>query len=252
MKTSENRFSRDGGRSVGAKVGPTKPSEFRPAPDDDLPLLDRILAGDKQAFEELVQRYEERVYRTTIAITGNHEDAEEAMQSAFLKVYQNLSSFQRASRFSTWLTRIAINEGLQKRRRQRVTESIDDFTSTEEGMLPKQLEDWRDNPEKLYGREQMRKIVESAIQSLTPIYREVFVLRDVQGLTTQEAAEALGIAVANVKSRLLRARLIMREQLTPHFRRSPTLKSKLFQARWKIQDALMAPFQRTSGNKREI
>ena len=237
---------------MGAKVGPTKLSEFRPAPDGDLPLLDRILAGDAQAFEELVQRYEERVYRITIAITGNHEDAEEAMQSTFLKVYQNLGGFQRAARFSTWLTRIAINEGLQKRRRQRVMESIDDFTSTEEGMMPKQLEDWHDNPEKLYSREQMREIVESAIQSLTPMYREVFVLRDVQGLTTQEAAEALGIAVANVKSRLLRARLTMREQLTRHFRRPPTLKSRLFQTRWKIQDALMAPFQRTSGKRREI
>jgi RNA polymerase sigma-70 factor (ECF subfamily) len=174
------------------------------------------------------------------------------MQSTFLKVYQNLGGFHRASRFSTWLTRIAVNEGLQKRRRQRVMESIDDFTSTEDGVMPKQLEDWHDNPEKLCSREQMREIVESAIQSLTPMYREVFVLRDVQGLTTQEAAEALGIAVANVKSRLLRARLIMREQLTRHFRRPPTLKSQLFQARWNIQDALMAPFQRTSGKKREI
>ncbi len=237
---------------MGAQVGPTKLSEFRPAPDDDLPLLHGILAGDAQAFEELVQRYEERVYRITIGITGNHEDAEEAMQSTFLKVYQNLGGFHRTAKFSTWLTRIAINEGLQKRRRQRVMESIDDVTSTEEGVMPKQLEDWHDNPEKLYSREQTREIVESAIQSLKPAYREVFVLRDVQGLTTQETAEALGTGVANVKSRLLRARLHMREQLTRHFRRPATLKSKVFQARWKIQDALMAPFQRASGKKREI
>jgi RNA polymerase sigma-70 factor (ECF subfamily) len=217
--------------------------------DNDLPLLDRILSGDAQAFEELVHRYEKRVYRITIAIVGNHEDAEEAMQSTFLKIHQNLSRFQRASKFSTWLTRIAINEGLQKRRRQRVMESLDDSTVTDDGMMPKQLEDWHDNPEKLYSREQTREIVESAIQSLKPTYREVFVLRAVQGLTTQEPAEELGTAVANVKSRLLRARLHMRAQLTRHYRRPPTLKSKLFQARWKIQDALMARFQRTPGNK---
>ena len=236
---------------MGDKASVTKLSESRSAPDDDLPLLDRILAGDARAFEELVQRYEERVYRITIAIAGNHEDAEEAMQSTFLKVHQHLGEFHRASKFTTWLTRIAINEGLQKRRRQRVTESLDDFISTDEGTMPKQLEDWHDDPEKLYRREQMREIVESAIQSLTPMYREVFVLRDVQGLTTQEAAEALGIGVANVKSRLLRARLVMREQLTRYFRRPPTLKSKLFQSKWKIQDALMARFQPTSSTKGE-
>ncbi|MBI3671044.1 MAG: sigma-70 family RNA polymerase sigma factor [Acidobacteria bacterium] len=213
------------------------------APDDDLPLLDRIVAGDAQAFEELVQRHEERVYRVTIAITGNHEDAEEAMQQTFLKVYQHLGGFQRASKFTTWLTRIAVNEALQKRRRQRVTESLDDPRLTDEAVMPKQLRDWHDDPEKIYSKQQMREIVESAIQSLAPMYREVFVLRDVQGLTTQEAAEALGIAVSALKSRLLRARLMMREALAGHFQRPITLKSRIFQVRWKIQDALVAGFR---------
>jgi len=237
---------------VDAKVGQTKLSECQPSADVDLPMLDRVLAGDAQAFEELVHLYEERVFRITMAVTGNHEDAEEAMQSAFLKVYRNLSGFHRTAKFSTWLTRIAINEGLQTRRRQKRMESIDEVTSGEEMVLPKQLQDWHDNPEKLYSKEQMREIVETAIQSLTPMYREIFVLRDVQGLTTLEAAEALGIAVATAKSRLLRARLIMREQLTRHFQRPPTLKSRLFQARWKILDALMAPLQRTAKKEREI
>ena len=227
-------------------------SEARMAPDNDLPLVDRVLAGDAQAFEELVGRHQQRVYRVTMAITGNQEDAEEAMQDTFLKTYRHLGEFQRASKFSTWLTRIAVNEALQKRRRQRITESLDDPTLTDEGVMPKQLEDWRDNPEKIYSKQQIREIVERAIQSLPPIYREAFVLRDVEALTTEQAAEALGIAVPALKSRLLRARLMMREALAGYFQRPPTLKSRMIQARWKIQDALAARFRQPSGKKGEI
>ncbi len=226
-------------------------SEARLVPDDDLPLLDRVLAGDAQAFEELVQRHEQRVYRVAMAITGNQEDTEEAMQDTFLNAYRHLGEFQRASKFSTWLTRIAVNEALQKRRRQRITESLDDPRLTDEGVMPKQLEDWHDDPEEIYSKQQIREIVERAIQSLAPIYREAFVLRDVQGLTTEEAAEALGVAIPAFKSRLLRARLMMREALAGHFQRPLTLKSRMFQARWKIQDALAAGFRQPSGKKGE-
>jgi len=220
--------------------------------DDDVPLLDRVLAGDVLAFEELVQRHEQRVYRITMAITGNHQDAEEAMQDTFLKAHRHLSGFERTSKFSTWLTRIAVNEALQCRRRQRATESLDELTSTEEGMVPKQLQDWHDDPEKTYSKQQMRDIVEQAIQSLPTQYREAFVLRDVQGLTTEEAAEALGLSRPALKSRLLRARLMMREALAVHFQRSPTLKSKMIQARLKLFDALTVPFRQRSGNKGDM
>jgi RNA polymerase sigma-70 factor (ECF subfamily) len=226
-------------------------SEGRLASDDDLPIVDRILAGETQAFEELVQRHERRVYRTVFAITGNQGEAEDAMQETFLKAYQHLGGFQRASRFSTWLTRIAINEALQKRRQRRPEESLDEPVTTDEGTMPKQLEDWHD-PEKIYAKEEIRRIVEEAIQALAPMYREAFVLRDVQGLTTEEAAEALGVAIPAFKSRLLRARLMMREALAGHFQRPPTLKSRMFQARWKIQDALAAGFRRPSGKKGEM
>ncbi len=225
--------------------------EGRSAADDDLPLVDRILAGDAQAFEELVRRHKRRVYRVTIAITGNQEDAEEAMQETFLKAYQRLGDFQRASRFSTWLTRIAINEALQKRRQRRPTESLDEPVMTDEGVMPKQLEDWHD-PERIYAKEEIRKIVEQAIQSLPPIYREAFVLRDVEGLTTEEAAEVVGVAIPAFKSRLLRARLMMREALAARFQRPPTLKSRIMHARWKIQDALAASFRQPSGKKAEV
>ncbi len=219
--------------------------------DDDLPLVDRVLAGDAQAFEELVRRHERRVYRTTFAITGSQEEAEDAMQETFLKVYQHLGDFQRASRFSTWLTRIAINEALQKRRRRRPTESLDEPIMTDEGVMPKQLEDWHD-PERIYAKEEIRKIVEQAIQSLPPIYREAFVLRDVEGLTTEEAAEVVGVAIPAFKSRLLRARLMMREALAARFQRPPTLKSRIMHARWKIQDVLATRLRPPSSQKGEM
>lgn len=234
------------------KVADARVPEGRSATDDDLPLVDRVLAGDAQAFEELVRRHERRVYRVAIAITGNQEDAEEAMQETFLKMYQHLGQFQRASRLSTWLTRIAVNEALQKRRQRRITESLDEPTMADEEMMPKQLEDWHDDPEKMYAKQEIRQIAEEAIQALAPIYREAFVLRDIEGLTTEEAAETLGVAIPAFKSRLLRARLMMREALAARFQRAPTLKSRIMRARWNIQDALVGRFQRPSGKKGQI
>ncbi len=122
---------------------------------------------------------------------------------------------------------------------------------TDEGVTPKQLEDWHDDPEKLYAKEEIRKIVEQAIQSLPPIYREAFVLRDVEGLTTEEAAETLGVAIPAFKSRLLRARLMMREALAACFQRPPTLKSRIMHARWKIQDVLATRLRPPTGQKAE-
>lgn len=220
--------------------------------DDDLPLLERVLTGDTQAFEEIVGRHKVRVYRATFAITGNAQDAEEAMQDAFMKAYQHLHEFQRASKFSTWLTRIAVNEGLQRRRRRKPTVSIDEVISNEDGVMPKQFEDWHDTPEKIYSKQQTREIVERAIQSLKPIYREVFVLRDVQGLSTEETAEALGVSIANVKSRLLRARLMMRELLAPHFQRRLTLQARLRKTGWKLQDAVLSSLRRVSSKREEM
>jgi RNA polymerase sigma-70 factor (ECF subfamily) len=182
-----------------------------------------------------------------MAITGNQEDAEEAMQETVLKVYQHLGEFHRTSRFSTWLTRIAINEALQIRRRRHPTESLDEPVMTDEEMMPKQLEDWHEDPEKKYAKEEIRQIVEEAIQSLPPIYREAFVLRDVQGLTTEEAAEALGVAIPALKSRLLRAPLMMREALAARLQRRPTLKTRIMRAQSMIRETLAAHFLPSSG-----
>ncbi len=198
--------------------------EPRMASDDDLVIVDRVLAGDKEAFGELVHRHERRVYRTTLAVTRNPEDAEDAMQDTFLKAYQHLAEFQRASRFSTWLTRIAVNEGLQRLRRRRNPESLDELVQSEEEMMPRQVEDWHENPEQIYAREETKNLVERAIASLPAAYRIVFLLRDVEGLNTEEAAEALDLSIPALKSRLLRARLMLREALAAHFARPSSQK----------------------------
>jgi len=228
-----------------------KPSGSHPVVDEDLVLLDRILTGDAKAFEELVHRHEQRVYRVALGIIGNHEDAEEAMQQTFLKVHQHLGGFQRSARFATWMTRIAINEALQIRRRRRPTVSLDDLQVSDEGVMPRELRDWHDDPGKIYDKQQIREIVERAIQSLPTIYREAFVVRDVQGLTSQEAAAALGIGVSTLKTRLLRARLMMREALAFYLQRKPTLKSRAAQVRWKLQDVLLDRMRRVIAGKEE-
>lgn len=221
------------------------PSEAKPGGsargmDEDLPLLDRILEGDARAFEELVHRHQHRAYRVAIGIIGNHEDAEEAMQQTFLRVHQHVAEFSRASKFSTWMTRIAINEALQIRRRRRPNVSLDEMQDTDEGLMPRELRDWHDDPARIYDKKQIREIVEAAIQSLPAIYREAFVLRDVEGLTSEESAAALGIGVSAIKTRLLRARLMMREALAVYLQREPSLKSRAAQVRWRLQDALLA------------
>lgn len=227
-----------------------KPSGSQVVVDEDLVLLDRTLAGDHKTFEELVHRHEQRVYRVALGIMDNHEDAEEAMQQTFLRIYQHLGSFQRSSKFTTWMTRIAINEALQIRRRRRPTVSLDEQIS-DEGVMPRELRDWHDDPGKLYDKQQIREIVERAIQSLPAIYREAFVLRDVQGLTSEEAAAALGIGVSALKTRLLRARLMMREALAVYLQRKPTLKSRAAQVGWKLQDAFLARIRRAIASRRD-
>src|SRR6516225_1700263 len=227
-----------------------RPKASQGTVDEDLLLLDRILTGDAKAFEELVHRHEQRIYRVAMGIIGNHEDAEEAIQQTFLKVYQHLGGFQRSSKFTTWMTRIAINEALQIRRRRRPTVSLDDPQVSDEGVMPRELRDWHDDPGKIYDKQQIREIVERAIQSLPTIYREAFVLRDVQGLTSEEAAAALGIGVSALKTRLLRARLMMREALAIYLQRKPSLKSRAALVRWKLQDAFIGGMRRVIAGRK--
>jgi RNA polymerase sigma-70 factor (ECF subfamily) len=196
-------------------------------PEDDFALADRVLKGERRAFEALVRRHERRVFRVTLAVLGNFEDAEEAMQDAFVKAYRNLGQFRREARFTTWLTRIAINEALQKRESRKTYVSLDESRETEREFASRRTESWRADPERLYGKQELRQIVEMAIQGLPAIYREAFVLRDVEEMSAEEAAEAIGITVGALKSRLLRARLMMRETLAASLEEPPTLGKKI-------------------------
>jgi RNA polymerase sigma-70 factor (ECF subfamily) len=187
---------------------------------DEMVLVRAAKQGDVGAFEELVRRYDRNVFRIANHITHNAEDAEDVVQEAFLKAYQNLDRFQEQSKFYTWLVRIAVNEALMKLRRRRSdkTVSIDQDIETEEDTIPREIADWAPNPEQQYKQEELRDILSKTIQGLPPSFRTVFVLRDMEGLSTEETAEALDLSVPAVKSRLLRARLQLRERLNRYFK----------------------------------
>src|SRR3954470_2235862 len=187
---------------------------------DELALVRAAKGGNIDAFEQLVKRYDRNVFRIAQHITQNHEDAEDVVQEAFLKSFQNLNNFQEQSKFYTWLVRIAVNEALMKLRRRRTGKlvSLDEGVQTEEDSVPREVADWSPNPEQLYTQAELRDILQKTIQGLPPSFRTVFVLRDVEGLSTEETAEALELSVPAVKSRLLRARLQLRERLNKYFK----------------------------------
>jgi RNA polymerase sigma-70 factor, ECF subfamily len=186
----------------------------------ELPLVQAAKRGDLEAFSQLVKRYDRNIFRIAQHITHNEEDAQDVVQDAFLKAYTNLDQFQGNSKFYTWLVRIAVNEALMKLRRRRTdkTVSIDEDVETEEGSMPRELADWGPNPEQLYRQSELSDILKKTIQGLPPGFRTVFVLRDVEGLSTEETAEMLGLSIPAVKSRLLRARLQLRERLSKYFK----------------------------------
>src|ERR1700688_3264711 len=188
---------------------------------EELTLAQAAKRGDDQAFEELVRRYDRNVFRIAQHITQNREDAEDVVQEAFLKAYGNLAKFQEQSKFYTWLERIAVNEALMKLRRRKPerTVSLDEEVKTEDDSLPREVADWSPNPEQMYNQAELRDILTRTIQGLPSGFRTVFVLRDVEGLSTEETAEALGLSIPAVKSRLLRARLQLRERLNRYFRK---------------------------------
>src|SRR5213082_2537798 len=187
----------------------------------ELALVLAAKKGDLEAFSELVKRYDRNIFRIAQHITHNEEDAQDVVQEAFLKAYQNLEQFQGNSKFYTWLVRIAVNEALMKLRRRRSdkTVSLDEDVETEEGSMPREVADWSPNPEQLYGQSEWSDILKKTIQGLPPGFRTVFVLRDVEGLSTEETAEMLGLSIPAVKSRLLRARLQLRERLNKYFKK---------------------------------
>jgi RNA polymerase sigma-70 factor, ECF subfamily len=186
----------------------------------ELALIERVCAGDKAAFYGLVRPYERAVYVSAFSILQNEADAEEVAQETILKAFTHLKSFRRESKFSTWLIQIAVNESRMRLRKNRkhLYESIEDGADSEEGdYIPKDFADWREIPSEELERGRLKKALQAAIAGLRPKYREVFVLRDVEEMSIAETAKALGITEAAVKTRLLRARLQMRDALAPGY-----------------------------------
>jgi RNA polymerase sigma-70 factor (ECF subfamily) len=215
--------------------------------EDDLALIKMVLAGDRQAFEALVRKHERRVFRVALAVLGNTEDAEDAMQEAFIKAYRHLDRFRGESKFTTWLTSIAVNEALEKRQARKPSSSLDESMELDSRALPGRFEPWTSNPEKLYGKQEIRQLVEAAIKALPPLYRETLVLRDIEEMSAEEAAGALKITVPALKSRLLRARLMLRESLAASFEVRPTLGKKVLHAAEDFGTAMAMRMMRAAG-----
>src|ERR1700678_502953 len=187
--------------------------------DDEGSLVAAAKGGDITAFETLVGRYERKIFRLAQNITQNKEDAEDAMQEAFLKSYQHLDEFQGNSRFYTWLVRGAVNQALMKLRKRRPNQiSLDENEDTGEGTFPREVEDWGPSPKDSYEQRELGHILNPTIAELEPPFRIVFQLRDIEELSTEETAEALGLSIPAVKSRLLRARLKLRQKLNRYFK----------------------------------
>ena len=180
-------------------------------------LIQRIRDGEHELFYELVRPYESRVYSAALAILRNQADAEDVAQEAVLKAFRHIRQFRAEARFSTWLIQIAVNEARMRRRKEHadLMEPIAARRDEEGNYTPRDFADWRDIPSESLERKEVRQLLTSALGSLSEIYREVFVLRDMQHLSIEETAQALGISVAAVKTRLLRARLMLRDMLAP-------------------------------------
>ncbi len=190
--------------------------------DDDATLVKRAKEGDYAAFETLVSRHEQHAYWTALHILRQREDAEDAVQTAFLQALEHLDGFREEASFRTWLGRIVANASLKALRKRKGLDTVSldaGTTEREDGLIPhpEYLAVWRGTPEELAENSELRELLDKAIEALPEKHRLVFLLRDIEGLSVAETSNLLGISEANVKVRLLRARLAMRERLTRAF-----------------------------------
>jgi len=194
--------------------------------DDDLTVVHATRRGDVSAFEKLVRKYDRKLLRIAHNVMHNREDAEDAVQEAFLKAYKKLGQFQESAKFSTWLIRIVLNESLMKLRKRRTVreDSLYGYSHNESEIVPRELTDWAIGPQELYGAAEFRKILIKCLLQLQPALRVVFVLRDIEELSISETSEALSLSAIAVKARLFRARLQLREGLSHYCRKRDDLK----------------------------
>ena len=195
--------------SVAASLAPSRGGEQE--------LIERILAGQKDLFYQLIEPHQRRIYLAAWSILRNEADAEDAAQDAILKAFTHLAQFRVEARFSTWLIQIAINEARMRIRKQHseIMKPLIEQQDDESQYQPQEFADWREIPSEALERKEIRNALEQALAGIAQKYREVFLLRDVQQLSIEEAAEALGLSRAAIKTRLLRARLMLRDLLAP-------------------------------------
>ncbi|HMM28032.1 MAG: sigma-70 family RNA polymerase sigma factor [Chloroflexota bacterium] len=192
---------------------------------DDGELVARLKAGDQAAYAQLVEEQAARIYRLALRMMGNEADAEDVLQETFLSAFRSIDSFEERSSLSTWLYRIATNAALMRLRRKEPEQvSVDEPLERDDGdLLPRQFFDFCCLPEDDLLRDEARAEMLRAIEELPATLRSVFVLRDIEGLSTEETANALDLSISAVKSRLMRARLKLRERLSTYFSQGPVI-----------------------------
>ena len=187
---------------------------------NELQIIASILGGESQLFHDLIRPYERSVYVMALSFLHNEADAEDVAQEAFLKAFRNLKSFRGEAKFGTWLISITLNEARSRIRRKKVLkmESLDEPTDDQGRVSPALLRDWKEIPSEALEREEVRNLLQGAIASLPTIYRETFVLRDMEDLSIAETAEALQVTAVTVKVRLHRARMMLQKALAPQLK----------------------------------
>lgn len=187
---------------------------------EEMQMIASILAGNTSEFHELIRPYERTVYVMALTLLKNEADAEDVTQEAFLKAFRNLAGFRSEAKFSTWLISITLNEARTRLRRKNAVkmESLDEPAEDQGHISPALLRDWREIPSESVERQQVREMLQRAVTALPLIYREAFILRDVEELSVNETAETLKISIASVKVRLHRARIMLQKQLAPQLK----------------------------------
>ena len=183
-------------------------------------MIASILDGDTEQYHELIRPYEHSVYKMAVSFMKNETEAEDVAQEAFLNAFRNLGHFRGQAKFSTWLISITLNEARGRLRRQSLVrmESLDETPEDGGNVSPALLRDWREIPSEALERKEIREMLQEAIRSLSPIYREVLIMRDIEDLSVEETATALTISIASVKTRLHRARIILQKMLVPQLK----------------------------------
>ena len=183
-------------------------------------MIAAVIAGEIQLYHELIRPYERSVYVMALSYMKNEADAEDVVQEAFIRAFRKLSSFRGESKFSTWLISITINEARTRLRRKALVgmEPLDQLPDQDKSVSPALLRDWREIPSEAVERQEVRNLIQRVVEQLPNIYRQVFLLRDVEELTTSETAETLNISIPSVKVRLHRARMMLQKQLAPQLR----------------------------------